>query len=215
MALASSGFPRLALDVHIRQAQGLKHTGKHRVELLLDGHNPVSTDWVEDVYNEEGIHVQPKVREQSSVASWHNQAPQSLGLTREAAMPRDAHPVARREGGCGGGSGERPPAEAAAWQPHVSDLEIQAPPPPPDMATIETPSVPPWIGWQSFLTDYGDIAPPPSGSSQVRFGSSPDISSTGLTRRAAEIHSTGRQRALLVGVNYGDTLAELKSSWLV
>eukprot|EP00401_Gymnodinium_catenatum_P043136 CAMPEP_0117585594 /NCGR_PEP_ID=MMETSP0784-20121206/68233_1 /TAXON_ID=39447 /ORGANISM="" /LENGTH=219 /DNA_ID=CAMNT_0005386561 /DNA_START=1 /DNA_END=656 /DNA_ORIENTATION=- len=50
----------MQLDISVRQASGLKHTGKHCVEFTLDGHDPTRTQWVEDEQDAYGIVVEPK-----------------------------------------------------------------------------------------------------------------------------------------------------------
>eukprot|EP00928_Gymnodinium_smaydae_P028500 TRINITY_DN21718_c0_g3_i1.p1 TRINITY_DN21718_c0_g3~~TRINITY_DN21718_c0_g3_i1.p1 ORF type:complete len:828 (+),score=88.06 TRINITY_DN21718_c0_g3_i1:109-2592(+) len=51
----------LQLDITVERASGLKHTGKHCVELLLDGHEPVRSPWVEDEIDRDG-HVKKEKR---------------------------------------------------------------------------------------------------------------------------------------------------------
>lgn len=50
----------MQLDVTFKHATGLKHEGKHCVEVLLDGHSPQRTDWVSDLYDSEGSLIKPK-----------------------------------------------------------------------------------------------------------------------------------------------------------
>ncbi|CAE8679817.1 unnamed protein product, partial [Polarella glacialis] len=50
----------MQLEVFVKQAAGLKHEGKHCVEFLLDGHSPVRTPWVDDLWDSEGKVKKPK-----------------------------------------------------------------------------------------------------------------------------------------------------------
>jgi len=50
----------MQLEVAVTSADRLKHTGKHSVEVLLDGHEPLRTEWIEDNYGYDGRIVQPK-----------------------------------------------------------------------------------------------------------------------------------------------------------
>ncbi|CAK0794878.1 unnamed protein product [Prorocentrum cordatum] len=50
----------MKLELTVRQAKGLKHTGKHCVEFHLDGAGRVRTAWIEDQYNADGYRLEPK-----------------------------------------------------------------------------------------------------------------------------------------------------------
>ncbi|CAE7387312.1 MCA1 [Symbiodinium sp. CCMP2456] len=50
----------MQLEITVKQAVGLKHDGRHCVEFLLDNHAPQRTRWVDDLYDTQGLVVQPK-----------------------------------------------------------------------------------------------------------------------------------------------------------
>ena len=50
----------MQLEITVKQAVGLKHDGRHCVEFLLDDHAPQRTRWVDDLYDTQGLVVQPK-----------------------------------------------------------------------------------------------------------------------------------------------------------
>ena len=50
----------MQLEILVKQAKGLKHDGRHSVEFLLDNHAPQRTRWVDDLYDTQGLVVQPK-----------------------------------------------------------------------------------------------------------------------------------------------------------
>ena len=55
-----SGWLGMQLEIIVKQAVGLKHDGRHCVEFLLDNHAPQRTRWVDDLYDTQGLVVQPK-----------------------------------------------------------------------------------------------------------------------------------------------------------
>lgn len=127
------------------------------------------------------------------------QAPMSSQSAPIRAAVRSAHAVSPSgrggvptAGQAGQASGEQP----SAAEQHASLAAAGA-------------SLPPWLEWQRFLVEHPDASspPPPGGSSRVPVGTVAAPSSG-----ASPAESTGRRRALLIGVSYVGTPAELRHS---